>query len=87
MSEALADRLGLGISYRQLDHWTRLGYLHPVLRRGPGIGRPREWPEYELATAAAMGRLVRLGLSLELAHRVARRGHGAEAEVRFALRA
>jgi hypothetical protein len=77
----------LGISYRQLDWWTRCGYLRPVQRMtnrmGNGTGYQRQWPECELAIAAAMGRLVRLGLTPEAAHKVARAGR--ESWVTYAL--
>lgn len=77
----------LGLSYRQLDYWTRCGYLRPVQRCenrvGNGTGYAREWPEYELSIAAAMGRLVRLGLTPARAAKVARAGR--ESEVRFAM--
>jgi MerR HTH family regulatory protein len=77
----------LGITYRQLDYWTRQGYLRPVqphsnIRSG-GTGYARQWPESELAIAASMGRLIRLGLTAEAAHRVARAGR--ESWVRYAL--
>ena len=76
----------LGITYRQLDYWTRCGYLRPGQRanmRGDGIGYAREWSESELTVAAAMGRLIRLGLLPHVAARVARAGR--ESEVRFAI--
>jgi DNA-binding transcriptional MerR regulator len=60
----------LGITYRRLDWWVRLGYLHP-LHLG-GSGNPREWTRAELDVARIMGRLVAAGLSLETAHRIAR---------------
>ena len=60
----------LGISYRQCDHWTRLGLLKP-LHIG-GSGTPREWTRAELDVARVMGRLVAAGLKPEPASRVAR---------------
>ena len=54
----------LGITYRQLDHWARKGYLRPVNGFG-GSGRDREWPAAELEIARRMGRLVAAGLSVE----------------------
>ena len=62
----------LGITYRQLDHWVRLGLLRP-LHLG-GSGNPREWTRAELDVAKAMGRLVAAGLRPEAASRVARSG-------------
>jgi hypothetical protein len=87
MAQWQARPAELGITYRQLDHWTRLGYLRPVqphwnIRSG-GTGYARQWPESELAIAASMGRLIRLGLTVEAAHRVARAGR--ESWVTYAL--
>lgn len=63
----------LGISYRQLDHWIRLGLLKP-LHLGGGSGNAREWTRAELNVARTMGRLVAAGLKPEPASRVARSG-------------
>lgn len=66
-----------GITYRQLDHWTRRGHLRPVTKRsgkfssGPG-GLTREWPPAEVAVACRMARLVAAGLTLEAAAELAR---------------
>lgn len=60
----------LGITYRKLDWWVRLGYLHP-LHLG-GSGNTREWTRAELDVARIMGRLVAAGLKPEAACRVAR---------------
>ena len=69
-----------GISYRQLDYWTRTGYLRPVPMGGenrahptvPSTGHYRDWPAEELRIAREMGRLTAAGLIPEVAHRVAR---------------
>ena len=60
----------LGITYRQLDHWTSAGLLKPLHIGGSGI--PREWTRAELDVARTMGRLVAAGLKPEPASRVAR---------------
>lgn len=65
------DLDALGVTYRQLDHWTRKGYLHPVQAR-PVSGYRRTWPPGELEVAERMARLVGVGLLPSLAHRVAR---------------
>lgn len=71
---SLIDLSGAGVAtYRQLDYWTRVGYLHPT-DQSPGSGVPRVWPDDELLVAATMARLVAAGLTPEAAHRVAR-GH------------
>ncbi len=58
------------ITPRQVDHWTRRGWLRPV-NAGCGSGYVRDWPESEVQVAITMGRLVRAGVSAEAAHRVA----------------
>jgi DNA-binding transcriptional MerR regulator len=62
-----------GITYRQLDFWSRAGYLHE-LPRPPhaGSGIPRYYPITELAVATLMGRLSRAGLAPAQAHELAR---------------
>lgn len=68
---------GEGLTYRQLDYWTRQGYLRPV-NPDPGSGVQRRWPEEELVVARLMRRLIAAGLKVEAAHRVARAGGKAE---------
>jgi DNA-binding transcriptional MerR regulator len=66
-----------GITYRQLDYWSRAGYLKPGRQWAGnryGSGSPRSWPEAELAVAKLMGRLTAAGLPLKTAHRIARSG-------------
>jgi hypothetical protein len=74
----LPDLAALGVTYRQLDYWTRRGYLNPG--GNPGYGHPRTWPPGELAVAERMARAVRAGLTPYAAHRAARGttdlGHG-----------
>lgn len=62
-----------GMSYRQLDHWTRKGYLQ-CANPGAGSGVARVWPDAELRVAETMSRLRDVGLSVETAHLVARAG-------------
>ena len=59
-----------GVTYRQLDHYVRQGYLKPA--HEGGSGRQREWTRAELDVARVMGRLTAVGLRLETAHRIAR---------------
>lgn len=74
----LADApLDVGISYRQLDHWVRKGWLQPG-NATPGSGAWRTWGEEERGVARIMARLVVAGIPPELAHRVARAGGSAE---------
>ena len=60
----------LGITYRQLDYWVRLGLLRP-LHTG-GTGNAREWTRAELEVARLMGRLVAAGVKPALAEQLAR---------------
>ena len=60
----------LGITYRQLDWWVRLGLLKPLHIGGSGINR--EWTRAELDVARLMGRLVAAGMKPALAERLAR---------------
>jgi hypothetical protein len=75
----LPDLAALGVTYRQLDYWTRRGYLH-LTTPTPGYGHPRTWPPGELAVAERMARAVRAGLTPHAAHKAARGttdlGHG-----------
>jgi hypothetical protein len=71
-SEAVAA--AAGISYRQLDHWTRRGYLRPAADTGNGSGRWREWSTAELAAACLMAALTRAGLEPRAAALIARSG-------------
>lgn len=66
----------LGLTYRRLDYWTRVGYLRPD-RPTPGSGYARGWSEEELRVAAAIFRLTESGLTVAQAAPLARRGPGA----------
>ena len=59
------------ISYRQLDHWSRSGYLRPV-QDGNGPGHGRCWPAIEAEIARRMARLAAAGFELGAAARFAR---------------
>jgi DNA-binding transcriptional MerR regulator len=67
-----------GITYRQLDHWVRRGYLRPEHvgknRYGSSSGYSRYWTREELDVARVMGRLTAAGLTPTAAHRIARSG-------------
>lgn len=53
------------ITYRQLDHWLRLGILEAADGRAePGSGHPRTFTDREAALASAVGDLAALGMSL-----------------------
>jgi hypothetical protein len=61
----------LGLTYRQLDYWTRNGLLKAD-NQTPGSGNRRTWAPGELAVAVLIGRLVDAGISLRVAHDIAR---------------
>lgn len=65
------DLIGSTLTYRQLDYWTREGYLK-VVDPDPGSGRRRYWSAEEARVAVMMGRLVAAGLTVSAAHRAAR---------------
>lgn len=56
-----------GITYRQLDHWTRLGLVRPSIDAVTGSGHHRRWSSHDvavlrvLATVAGRVPLNRLG--------------------------
>jgi len=61
----------LGVTYRQLDHWCRRGYLHPA-NGHPGSGNRRTWTDSELAVAHRMAQHVRNGMYPRAAAQLAR---------------
>lgn len=67
---SLPDLATLGVTYRQLDYWTRQGYLTASAEHS-GSGYRRSWSPEQLALAERLGRLTRLGMTLDLAYRVA----------------
>lgn len=74
-----------GISYRQLDYWSRCGFLRP--EGEVGTGHPRDYPAAEVAVAVRMGRLVRAGLTATVAAKVARGDAASVEQLRQALEA
>lgn len=68
----LADHAG--ITYRQLDHWVRQGWLRPahvVGHPSRGTGHRRVFMGLEIVKAEHMGRLVNLGARPAVAAEVA----------------
>lgn len=62
-----------GLTYRQLDHWTRQGYLIETgarIRNNSGV--PRSWAQVELGVAKRMLLLIGAGLTVAKAAEVAR---------------
>lgn len=60
----------VGISYRQLDYWTRQGVLIPA-QDANGSGTQRLWSEDEARIARMLGALRQLGARLRVLARVA----------------
>jgi hypothetical protein len=60
------------LTYRQLDHWTRLGHLHTIGGQRPGSGHDRRWADGEAGIFATIGRLLAAGLTLDAAIQAAR---------------
>lgn len=63
-----------GITYRQMDYWTRTGILHPVTEATPGSGFSRYFTAAEAHVAATMKALMDdvPGLSPRKAEEIAR---------------
>lgn len=61
-----------GLTYRQLDHWTRLGHVRVKEVSTPIIGVPREYADTEARVVSLIHRLVCAGVCLGVAAQVAR---------------
>lgn len=58
-----------GVTYRQLDHWTRTGRIvGPSVEVGRGSGHSRVFSEEDVVEVAVLARLLIAGLSLGAAH-------------------
>jgi len=53
-----------GISYRQLDHWTRLGVVKPA-QAASGSGTARRWSAQQLVELRVVGDLRRAGVAMQ----------------------
>jgi DNA-binding transcriptional MerR regulator len=60
------------ISYRQLDHWTRKGYI-PGFERDVHIGSGylRHYDEGQVSVVMEMAKLVHAGITVEVASMIA----------------
>lgn len=58
----------IDVTYRQLDHWARKGWLRPSLQ-----DHERNWSPTELNAAVIMARLVKVGMHAPDAARIARK--------------
>ncbi len=61
-----------GVTYRQLDYWTRRGYLKARERRGASSGFNRAYLPVEVRVAKWMGLLTAQGMAPSIAAGVAR---------------
>lgn len=64
-----------GITYRELDYWTRVGYLRAE-PRPEGSGYDRDFPAGEVTVAVTIRRLRDAGVKVAVAARVARNADG-----------
>ncbi len=60
-----------GITYPELLRWAALGVLGPRRQERPQGGYGRHWTREETQRAVLVGRMVRAGLALEVAGKVA----------------
>jgi DNA-binding transcriptional MerR regulator len=75
-----------GLTYRQIGHWStgRVGILRPD-EVDPGSGHPRTWPAEDVEVARCIAELMRQGLDLHVAARIARSPRDADGVVRVSL--
>lgn len=59
-----------GITYRQLDYWSRTGLLTPLTAAAPGSGFVRRFHESQVPRAQTLAALLDAGISLQLCRRV-----------------
>lgn len=78
------DMIDLGITYRRLDYWTRVGYL---LADNPdcGSGTRRTYPPGEYTAVQVIARLVNAGLTPQAAAKATRHDGELAAGVRVLI--
>lgn len=54
-----------GVTYRQLDYWTRTGLVTPSIKDARGSGSQRLYSFQDLATLKVIKRLLDTGVSLQ----------------------
>lgn len=59
-----------GATFRQVDYWTRNGWIGPTIAAGVGSGWPRVWSLDDLVHVAAMVELCRCGIYPSVAARI-----------------
>ena len=60
-----------GASYRQVDYWTKRGYLRAETTK-PGSGKHRRWPKQECDVLRVMVQLGAVGVEPAAAAKIAR---------------
>jgi len=63
-SSATAARLA-GITYRQLDHWTRVNVVVPSIEPAAGYGSKRRWNFVDIVGLRVLRELLGEGLSMQ----------------------
>jgi hypothetical protein len=66
-----------GITYRQLDFWTRAGYLHAMPGTGQGTGSSRRFAPDEVEVCCRMAALVNIDIAVPAASQIARQWEAA----------
>ncbi len=54
----------VGITYRQLDHWARTGFVSPTIRQASGSGSQRLYSFRDILVLRAVKRLMDAGVSV-----------------------
>lgn len=67
---ALADMQATGATYRQLDYWSRCGFIQQG-RPAPGSGQQRRWTYRDLLVVTLMLAMIEAGIGPRLAARYA----------------
>lgn len=62
-----------GLTYRQVDYWTRMGWLRTVTAPTPGSGYWRAYPRAEVRVAHLMVAMANAGVAVQVAAEAARR--------------
>lgn len=69
------DLAAIGLTYRQIDHWTSKGWIIAD-EPNPGSGKDRTWPWSEVAIARLILTLRRCGFMMSKAVELARHCNG-----------
>ena len=67
----------VGVTYRRVDYWIRIGYIKPIGDSRPGTGHERVFSLREVEVCAWMAELIRAGFRPGIAARIARWDHDA----------